>query len=76
MVGLGTQDSLPEAVQFIEDTGVKSVRMLWDASSKSWRSFGVAGQPAWVVLSPQGQELDTWFGGFDEDRVLKLASQS
>lgn len=75
VIGLGTQDSIGEAKQFIDDTGVRSVRMLWDGSSKSWRAFGVASQPAWTVVSKDGKKLDGWFGGFDEDRVLKLAAR-
>lgn len=74
VIGLGTQDSLPDAREFVEDTGVSSIQMLWDASSRSWRSFGVTGQPAWAVLTKEGKELDTWFGDFDQARVLKLAT--
>lgn len=46
--------------------------MLWDASSKSWQTFGVSSTPAWAVLDKDGKELDTWFGKFDEARILKL----
>jgi hypothetical protein len=49
--------------------------MLWDSSSRSWRDLGIPGQPAAVLLGPDGRELERWLGPFPEDEVLRLASQ-
>lgn len=73
MVGLGTQDSQRDAEAFVDRHGTRSFRMLWDGSGDSWRELGVRGQPAAVLLAPDGRELARWFGPFDEDEVLELA---
>lgn len=74
MVGLGTQDSLAEARDFVKDYGV-SFQMLWDSSFKSWREFGIAGQPAAVLLAPDGSLVKRWIGQFPEDEVVALAAR-
>lgn len=74
MVGLGTQDSLGEARDFVSNYGT-SFTMLWDSSFRSWRALGVAGQPAAILLSPGGEVVKRWFGAFPEDEVVRLASQ-
>jgi hypothetical protein len=74
VVGLGTQDSLGEAEDFAENFGT-TFTMLWDESFESWIELGVTAQPAAVVLSPDGQILAGWLGGFPEDTVLEIAEQ-
>jgi peroxiredoxin len=71
VVGLGTQDSLPEARRFVQRYGT-TFRMLWDASGRSWRELGIPGQPAAILLAPDGREVRRWLGQFDEEEVLRL----
>ena len=53
VVGLGTQDDLSQAREFVRRYGA-TFQMLWDSSSRSWRALGIAGQPAAILLAPDG----------------------
>lgn len=72
MIGLGTQDSATEAVDFVTDTGTYSFPMYWDETFESWTVFGITAQPAAVLISPDGETIAGWRGAFDEDEVLDL----
>ena len=48
--------------------------MYWDETFESWAAFGVAGQPAAVLLSADGTVLGEWRGPFPPDEVLALAA--
>ena len=74
VVGLGTQDSLGEAREFVARYGT-TFTMLWDESFRSWRQLGIPGQPAAVLLAPDGTEIERWLGQFPEDEVVRLASR-
>ena len=74
VVGLGTQDNLEYAADFIEVTGTVSFPMLWDPSFESWIHFGIPGQPAGVLLDADGSVIDAWLGPIPEDRVLATIS--
>ena len=74
VVGLGTQDSLKEARDFVARYAV-TFTMLWDSSFRSWRALEIPGQPAAVLIAPDGSFLGRWLGPFPEDEVLRLASQ-
>ena len=50
--------------------------MYWDETFESWTTFGIASQPAAILLSPEGEPLAGWLGGFPEDEVLQLAAAS
>ena len=76
MVGLGTQDSAEEAVDFVARHGTYSFPMYWDETFESWQVFGIRIQPAAAMLSPEGDVLEAWMGAFDEDEVLRLAAGS
>lgn len=62
------------AVDFVDDTDATSFPMLWDPSGASWASFGVRGQPAWVVIAPDGRMTIQEYGAIDEDTVLGIAN--
>ena len=49
--------------------------MLWDSSSRSWRDLGISGQPAAILLAPDGSEVKRWLGQFDEAEVVRLAAR-
>ena len=74
MIGLGTQDSLGEAEDFVDRFGTRSFTMLWDESFISWDVIGVRSQPTAVMLAPDGEALAGWLGAFPEDEVLELAA--
>ncbi len=76
VIGLGTQDSADEGIDFIRDTGTYSFPMYWDETFESWAAFGITAQPAAVLFSPDGQVLDGWLGGFPDDEVLRLATEA
>ena len=74
MIGLGTQDDLGEAHDFVDDHGT-TFTMLWDESFISWQALSVTSQPTALVLAPDGTPLAGWLGAFPEDEVLELAAQ-
>ncbi len=44
--------------------------MYWDSSFDSWDYFGVAGQPAAILLDSKGNAVKTWSGFLDTKKVL------
>ncbi len=76
MVGLGTQDSLGDAEDFITDYGTQSFTMLWDESFETWQAIGITSQPSAVLLAANGEPIQGWVGPFPEDEVLQLAAES
>ncbi len=70
MVGIGTQDTLKDAKAFVARNKVTTVRMYWDSSFDSWDYFGVAGQPAAILLDKNGTPVKTWSGFLDTKKVL------
>ena len=75
LVGLGAQDSLGEAHEFVENYGTTSFRMLYDASLESWSALGIQGQPAAILFDTEGRGQFVWYGPFDGAEVLeKVAS--
>lgn len=74
MIGLGTQDSAEEAVDFVERGGTHSFPMYWDETFVSWEVFGITSQPAAALLSPDGEVLAAWLGAFDQAEVLRLTA--
>lgn len=76
MIGLGTQDTGDQAVDFVETYGTYSFPMYWDETFASWTAFGVTSQPAAALLSPTGELLGGWLGMFPIDDVLELAANS
>lgn len=76
MIGLGTQDSLGQAKDFVADYGTTSFTMLWDESFLSWQALGIASQPTAVLFAGDGTPIGGWIGAFPEDEVLRLAAES
>lgn len=75
MVGLGTQDSLREAEQFVQRYGT-TFDMLWDPTFESWRALEVTGQPAAILVDRNGALVKRYFGVFDEQEVVDLAASA
>ena len=76
IIGLGAQDDLDQAADFLELTGTADLEMVWDATGETWIHFGVTNQPTVVVLSPDGEVQATWFREFDEAGILDAAGLS
>jgi hypothetical protein len=74
VIGLGTQDTGSDAVDFVEQYETYSFPMYWDETFESWLAFGVTSQPAAALLSPTGELLGGWLGMFPIDDVLELAA--
>ena len=76
MIGLGTQDTANDAIEFVESRETYSFPMYWDETFESWIAFGVTSQPAAALLSPSGEVLGAWLGAFPADEVLQLAAST
>lgn len=74
VVGLGAQDTYGEAVDFVEEYGTRSFRMLYDESFESWSALGIRGQPISILFDTDGKGQFIWYGPFDEQEVLDLAA--
>ena len=70
VVGIGTQDDLGQAEDFVSTYGVSTPQMLWDPGFASWTALEITGQPTWVLLSPGGEEIGRWQGGLPADEIL------
>lgn len=71
VVGLGAQDSEEMARDFVDEHKLRTPRMLYDASSKSWQRLGINGQPAAILFDREGIAQAGWFGPFPEDEVME-----
>lgn len=69
-MGLGTQDDMDAARDFLDDTGVDH-QLVWDESGRSWRHFEVTSQPAAVLVAPNGEVIARYRGGLHLDEVAK-----
>jgi len=74
VIGLGAQDTYEEAIDFVEQFGTKSFRMLYDESLDSWSQLGVGGQPVAILFDTEGRGQKIWYGPFNETEVLELAA--
>jgi hypothetical protein len=75
VVGLGTQDDLAQAEEFVATYGT-TFTMLWDPTFESWANLGVALQPSVLIVAPDGLVLGRWAGMPSEDEMLSAARQS
>lgn len=55
------------------DTGTSSFPMLWDPTFESWAHYNIAGQPAGLLLDPNGALVDQWQGVLPEDDLVAYA---
>ena len=73
---MGAQDSLEQAGEFLEITGVVTPLMIWDESFITWSYYGITGQPTAILVAADGQPIAGWLGRFDEEEVLRLAAEA
>lgn len=75
MVGLGSQDGLDQAQEFVAAYALDAVTMLWDPSFESWIQLGINAQPAGMLLSADGMVIGQWSGKMPVDAVLEAAAE-
>lgn len=68
VVGLGTQDSLKEAIRFVTKYKMTSTHMFWDNSGDTWAAYRVVSQPS-ALLIRDGVIVKRWSGPLDEHAV-------
>ncbi len=73
ILGLGAQDDLDQAVDFLSDTSTQKLQMVWDKAGKTWRHFQVTSQPTVLVIDADGQVSKKWFRDFDSGGILAAA---
>ena len=71
VVGMGSQDSLGEANEFVDTTGAvgDNITMVWDESFGTWRDLGIRSQPYWILYDAQGNEITSRPGVVDIEAV-------
>ena len=62
VIGMGTQDGIGLAEDFVSRNGTSTPLMTWDESFATWDYYQVRGQPATILLDPNGQPIGQWFG--------------
>ena len=72
MIGVGAQNTVEDAVDFVRSTGTTSFPMYWDESYVAWDAFGIRGTPAAALLSPTGEVISGWIGPIDLDEIQTL----
>ena len=76
VVGMGAQDNLDLAYNFLETTGATTPFMIWDQGFDTWVYYGVRGQPTAILVDVEGNPLQGWRGRFDVEEVLELAAEA
>ncbi len=69
VVGVGTQDSLGEAEEFVNRHKLTTPTMVWDSGFKSWQAMNINSMPTWILYSPDGTVLGRWSGQFPESQI-------
>lgn len=63
------------AETFVDTFGTTSFPMLWDSTFQSWTELGIRGQPAAMMLTPNGGLIERWSGAIPESTVLNFVDQ-
>lgn len=70
VVGIGAQDDLAFAQDFVERTGT-TFTMLWSDSSESWSHFGVRRNSTVLLLDRSGNVVEGSAGSYDPDSLIE-----
>lgn len=73
IVGVGAQDDLEQARDFLQDTTTQRLEMTWDRSGKSWIHFAVRSPSTLKVIDAEGKVTRTWVGKFDAEQIRAAA---
>ena len=75
-MGIGTQDDLDLARDFVDQTGV-TFTMLWSESPESWRQFAIQRNSDFWLIDKDGNRIDNSATLWDESHIdAHLAAQS
>ena len=75
-MGIGTQDDLDLARDFVDQTGV-TFTMLWSESPESWRHFAIQRNSDFWLIDKDGNRIDNSATLYDESHIeAHLASLS
>jgi len=75
VIGLGAQDDLGEAEEFVETFDL-TLPMVWDETFQTWAELGVSLQPSAMLFTPDGQLIKKWLGAIPESEVLSIVAGS
>jgi hypothetical protein len=67
-VGIGAQDDLGLAQDFVSDTGV-TFTMLWSESSDAWRHFAISTNSDFWLIDKDGNRIDNSATLYDESHI-------
>ncbi len=67
MVGVGAQDDLAYAKDFLASTGVETPDMIWDPSFETWSTFGVRINSQMLLASSDLTSFGELFFGFGDN---------
>jgi thioredoxin-related protein len=76
VVGMGAQDSLSFANEFVASTGASgpNITMIWDETFATWQALGIRSQPYWILYDDQGNEITSRPGVIDIAAVETVLS--
>ena len=72
VIGLGSQDNLEFAQEFITQTGLESPTMLWADNFDIWQQFGITVNSQMVLVSGDLTQSSPLFFGFDSTRQQQV----
>lgn len=74
VIGVPGRGEVPEMEDFVADTGTGVLTHLVDADGTLWREYGVVYQPAFALLSPDG-EVEVINGALGVDGLREAAAR-
>lgn len=76
VVGMGAQDNLGFANEFVTSTGAigDNITMIWDETFATWQALGIRSQPYWILYDAQGNEITSRPGIVDIAAVENVLS--
>ena len=73
IIGVGGQDDLDFAKEFVSSTGVSTPDMVWDPSSATWSHYGIRRNSEMILLNSDLTPATELFYGFgDGERQMVL----
>ena len=74
-IGMGAQDSLAFAEDFIANTntgGIDNLTMIWDESFDTWSHYNVRSQPTLIIVDADGNFVEGWNGLAPFDKIEEI----
>jgi len=74
LIGVPGRGELDEIVDFVDDTGTRSLTHVPDLNGDIWSAFGVYGQPAFAFIDDDGS-VEVFIGGLGGDALADRIDQ-